>query len=93
MNLAIRDDKALGLEIIQTEIGRGIAVSLPFPIYSFYYLALWQVTKNVEKDSFVVEYAGEIVSVQEAKKREDEYEKSGAGCFMFYFWFEGYQYW
>ena len=41
MNLAIRDDKALGLEIVQTEIGRGIAVSLPFNIYPFYYLALW----------------------------------------------------
>ena len=36
---------------------------------------------------------GEIVDMTTAKQREQTYEKTGAGCFMFYFWFEGYQYW
>ena len=38
------------------------------------------------KDEFVVEYAGDLISIAEARKREATYaENSQIGCYMYYF--------
>lgn len=43
-------------------------------------------TKPFKTGSFVIEYAGDHIDWEEAKKREDEYSKDPSiGCYMYYF--------
>jgi histone-lysine N-methyltransferase SETD8 len=50
-------------------------------------------TKHFFKNDFVVEYAGELISLAEAKKRELEYAADEKiGCYMYYFEFKGKSY-
>ncbi len=47
-----------------------------------------------KKDDIVVEYKGELISVSEAKKREEQYDKNASlGSFMFYFECAGKKCW
>ena len=50
-------------------------------------------SKMFYKDDFIVEYAGELISMQEAKKREEAYSKdANVGCYMYFFEFKGKKY-
>ena len=50
-------------------------------------------TKTFNKEEFIVEYAGELISYQEAKKREKKYsEDSAIGCYMYFFEFKSKKY-
>ena len=40
-----------------------------------------------------MEYCGDLVDVPTAKARELQYSETGQGNYLFFFWFEGYQYW
>ncbi|KAH1011723.1 hypothetical protein HUJ04_001037 [Dendroctonus ponderosae] len=43
-------------------------------------------TRNFEKDSFVVEYSGDFLSLLEANQREEHYARDETtGCYMYYF--------
>ncbi|OAF70598.1 hypothetical protein A3Q56_01674 [Intoshia linei] len=45
------------------------------------------------RGDFIVEYAGELVTVKEAKKRESDYVKCDSfGCYMYYFKYSGKSY-
>ena len=51
-------------------------------------------TRTFEKDDFVVEYAGDLVSIVTAKQREDLYRRDRAvGCYMYYFQHWNKHYW
>ncbi|XP_064461175.1 N-lysine methyltransferase KMT5A-like isoform X1 [Ornithodoros turicata] len=50
-------------------------------------------TKHVRAGEFVLEYAGELISVHEAKEREHIYAKDNSiGCYMYYFTCRNKQY-
>ena len=50
--------------------------------------------KTFYRGDFVVEYAGDLISIAEAKAREDEYAKDPTkGCYMYYFNFHNKKYW
>ena len=50
-------------------------------------------TRKFWKGEYVCEYAGDLIKIEEAKKREVEYEKTPhVGSFMFYFDFESEKY-
>jgi len=50
--------------------------------------------KPFYKNDFVVEYAGDLLTVAEAKIREKKYSKDNRmGCYMYYFQNNGQQYW
>lgn len=40
------------------------------------------------KDSFVLEYEGDVISAAEADIREQFYSSNGEGCFIMYFTFK-----
>ena len=37
------------------------------------------------KDDFIVKYAGDLISCNEADRREEEYAEKALGNFLFYF--------
>ncbi|XP_057309464.1 uncharacterized protein LOC130647571 isoform X2 [Hydractinia symbiolongicarpus] len=41
-------------------------------------------TKDLHKGDFILEYAGERISNDEADKREAEYAKNGTGCYIYF---------
>ncbi len=46
------------------------------------------------RGEFVVEYAGDLIDVCEAKQRESDYSLDlSTGCYMYYFKHKGKQYW
>lgn len=46
------------------------------------------------RGEFVVEYAGELITMEEAKKREAIYaQDENTGCYMYYFKHKNNQYW
>lgn len=48
-------------------------------------------TKHFAKGDFVVEYAGQLISFEEAKEREENYANdSSTGCYMYYFLYRYY---
>ncbi|XP_070571746.1 N-lysine methyltransferase KMT5A-like [Ptychodera flava] len=50
-------------------------------------------TKNFMRGEFVVEYAGDLIDIQTAKKREEEYAaKPEVGCYIYYFSFNNKTY-
>lgn len=50
--------------------------------------------RRFRKGELVCEYAGEMVSHEEAKKREEEYAAdSSIGCYMYYFEFKTRKMW
>jgi len=50
-------------------------------------------TRAFAKGDFIVEYAGDLISLREAKKRETNYAKDAAiGCYMYFFEFKGKSY-
>ncbi|XP_058804928.1 histone-lysine N-methyltransferase PR-Set7-like [Phymastichus coffea] len=50
-------------------------------------------TRNFVKGEYVVEYAGELIDLTTAKKREVKYAKDqNAGCYMYYFQHRNQQY-
>ncbi|CAL8132534.1 unnamed protein product [Orchesella dallaii] len=50
-------------------------------------------SKRFLHNEFVVEYHGELLSIEEASAREDKYAKdSETGCYMYYFQHNGQQY-
>lgn len=51
-------------------------------------------TRKFSRGQFVVEYAGELVGLQEAREREYKYAQDPeAGCYMYYFRLQDQQYW
>lgn len=51
-------------------------------------------TRPFGRGQFVVEYAGELVGVAEAREREVRYAQDPeAGCYMYYFRHGDQQYW
>jgi histone-lysine N-methyltransferase SETD8 len=46
-------------------------------------------TKGFKKGEYVVEYAGELITKQEANKRDNAYANSGRGCFLLQFEHQG----
>lgn len=49
--------------------------------------------KDLSKGDFVVEYAGDLMSLEEGKAREDEYsEDAEIGCYIYFFSFKGKRY-
>jgi len=44
------------------------------------------IAKNfIAKGDFICEYSGDLIELEEAKKRENKYEIDGAGCYMYFF--------
>lgn len=67
---AIRDEREAGLKIAHFE-GKGRGIIT---------------TRSFEKGEFVVEYIGDLITVAEAKEREQIYaEDDNTGCYMYYF--------
>lgn len=51
-------------------------------------------TRNFVRGEFVVEYAGELITIEEAKDREQLYaQDQNTGCYMYYFKHHNLQYW
>lgn len=51
-------------------------------------------TRSFVKGEFVVEYAGELISIEEAQKRELMYARNeNIGCYMYYFKHKDNQHW
>lgn len=51
-------------------------------------------TRKFYKGEFVVEYAGKLISMEEAQKLENKYSKDeNVGCYMYYFKHRNQQYW
>ena len=52
-------------------------------------------SKPFARKEFIVEYSGQLISYEEAKKREREYslEPEKYGCYMYYFVFKNKKYW
>ena len=51
-------------------------------------------TKEFKRGEFVVEYAGDLIDLKVAKRREDKYKQnSNIGCYMYYFSFNNKTYW
>jgi histone-lysine N-methyltransferase SETD8 len=51
-------------------------------------------TRNFRRNEFVCEYSGELISPNEAEKREKRYsEDSSIGCYMYYLQFNNKKYW
>lgn len=51
-------------------------------------------TREFRKGEFVVEYIGELIDQNVAKKREAEYARDqSTGCYMYYFKHRNQQYW
>jgi len=49
--------------------------------------------KDLSKGDFVVEYAGDLMSLEEGKAKEDEYsEDAEIGCYIYFFSFKGKRY-
>ncbi|XP_013788393.1 N-lysine methyltransferase KMT5A-like, partial [Limulus polyphemus] len=50
-------------------------------------------TKNIKQGEFVLEYCGDLICLEEAKKREKMYEKDDSvGCYMYYFSYKNNRY-
>jgi len=50
-------------------------------------------TKTIKRGEFVLEYYGELIDYDEAKRRESLYaDKENIGCYMYYFKFKNKQY-
>ena len=51
-------------------------------------------TKAFKRDEFVCEYAGELISIKEAKQREEDYAKDEKiGSYMYYIQYNEKKYW
>lgn len=51
-------------------------------------------THDFHRGEFVVEYSGELIDIQEAYRREEEYEQDeNTGCYMYYFKLKDQHYW
>lgn len=51
-------------------------------------------TRQFFKGDFVIEYTGELISIAEAKAREQLYTKDqNTGCYMYYFKYKNNQHW
>ena len=51
-------------------------------------------THYIPQGVYICEYAGEVLRLKEAAKREEEYEGNhGIGCYMYYFTYKGEKYW
>ena len=51
-------------------------------------------TKPFQRGDFVVEYAGDLIDLSLAKKREEKYsEDTDIGCYMYYFTHNNRRYW
>ena len=51
-------------------------------------------TKPFKKSDLICEYTGELISFQEAQRREELYSANpSAGCFMYYFMFKMKRLW
>lgn len=50
-------------------------------------------TKSFKRGDFIVEYAGDLIDIKQAKEREENYSKQkDVGCYMYYFNFKNKQY-
>jgi [histone H4]-lysine20 N-methyltransferase SETD8 len=51
-------------------------------------------TRNFSRGEFVIEYIGDLISMQEANERESRYAADdNTGCYMYYFKHNEQQYW
>ena len=51
-------------------------------------------TRQFSRGEFVVEYAGELITMEQAKEREQIYaQDQNTGCYMYYFKYRNIQYW
>jgi len=49
--------------------------------------------QEFKKGDFIVEYRGDLITSEEAARREAEYETEDMGCFMYYFVHKGKTMW
>jgi histone-lysine N-methyltransferase SETD8 len=51
-------------------------------------------SRDFQRNEFVCEYSGELISYEEAKKRETQYgENTNIGCYMYYLRCNNKKYW
>ena len=51
-------------------------------------------TRAFKRGELLCEYAGELLTEEEAKRVEEEYQKDPSiGCYMYYFTHQGKRYW
>ena len=51
-------------------------------------------TTPLKRGDFVCEYSGELITFDEAKRREKDYsDDSSIGCYMYYFEYKNTKYW
>lgn len=51
-------------------------------------------TRPFTKDELICEYSGELITYEQAKKREEKYEEdSSIGCYMYYFVYKTNKLW
>ena len=51
-------------------------------------------TSTFKKGQFVVEYIGDLITIAEAKEREEKYAlDTSIGCYMYYFRHKDVQHW
>lgn len=50
--------------------------------------------RNFARGEYVVEYSGDLISLEEARKREAIYaQDTSTGCYMYYFKYGSIHYW
>lgn len=50
--------------------------------------------RHFAKGEFVVEYAGELIKIEDAREREKLYaQDQNTGCYMYYFKYRNQQFW
>ena len=51
-------------------------------------------TRSFSRGELVCEYSGELISYEEAKRREEEYGRDASiGCYMYYFSYKTSKLW
>lgn len=49
--------------------------------------------RRFERGNFLLHYAGDLLSLSEAKTREKKYNRERKGSYMYYFYHDAIQYW
>ena len=51
-------------------------------------------TRPFSKGELICEYSGELISYEEAKEREEQYQENpSVGCYMYYFEYKNKKLW
>ena len=50
-------------------------------------------TRKFSRGDFLLHYSGDLITADEARRREKRYDKEKSGSFMYYFLHDGIKYW